>query len=61
MTFTSGSRSARLPRISRARAVCSGGTKYGCAPFVFCAASSSIFGRSAAITSGAACSAFTAM
>ena len=38
------------PMISRARAVCSGGTKYGCDPAVRSAASASIFGASAPIT-----------
>ena len=40
------------PRISRARTVCSTGTKYGWAPSAAVAASSSIRGRNAASTTG---------
>ncbi len=49
-TFCSGASRASGPSRSRAIAVCSTGTKYGCAPALRAAARSSIFGPSAAST-----------
>ena len=52
ITACSGASSFPAPSRSRACAVCSTGTKYGCAPSVRSRARSSIFGPSAASTTG---------